>query len=194
MKIFKTKDYPYFLTDENIEALINMKNLFPPLKEWLEIKKILSAEEQDFIRRKEKVKKRKKIREKFLNSLTEDEIKLLNKKIIRPEDFPIEMNMINTEILTNMFTANILEQWRNICDLLTYEQKKIIWDRDSERQEEKSKQRWDELTKEELELEKRKREISLQEDPKIFKGNILQQELDSIELEIQEREKNMRSN
>ena len=194
MKIFKTKDYPYFLTDENIEALINMKNLFPPLKEWLEIKKILSAEEQDFIRRKEKVKKEKKIREKFLNSLTEDEIKLLNKKIIRPEDFPIEMNMINTEILTNMFTANILEQWRNICDLLTYEQKKIIWDRDSERQEEKSKQRWDELTKEELELEKRKREISLQEDPKIFKGNILQQELDSIELEIQEREKNMRSN
>jgi hypothetical protein len=53
----------------------------------------------------------------------------------------------------------------------------------------KEKQRWESLTHEEQEEEKRSIERSLKEGPEVYRGNILQQEWDSIDLARIEKEK-----
>ena len=61
--------------------------------------------------------------------------------------------------------------------------------KNSQIQKIEEKQRWDSLSKEEQEEEKRKIESSLNEGPEVFRGNILQQEWDSIDLARIEKEK-----
>lgn len=113
------------------------------------------------------------------------------KKIIKPEDFPIEMNDENLNILARMsLTIPPLIEYNIILPYLNFDEKILIYERASEIQKEEEKQRWDSLTKEEQEEEKRKIEESLKEGPNVFRGNILQQEWDSIRLaEIEEEKK-----
>jgi hypothetical protein len=112
------------------------------------------------------------------------------KKIIRPEDFPIEMNIENIEILARMMIAfPPLQEWRDISDLLDYDERNIIRNRIKKIKEIEEKQRWKSLTHEEQEEEKRSIERSLKEGPEVFRGNILQQEWDSIDLARIEKEK-----
>ena len=111
------------------------------------------------------------------------------KKIIRPEDFPIEMNRENIEILARMMIAfPPLQEWRDISDLLDYDERNIIRNRIKKIKEIEEKQRWESLTHEEQDEEKRSIERSLKEGPEVFRGNILQQEWDSIDLERIEKE------
>lgn len=112
-------------------------------------------------------------------------------KIIKPEDFPIELNAENIDILANMALEDIIsDEWREITfDILTDEQNTLVNNRISEIQRERSKQRWNSLTPEEQAEENRKMEKSLREGPEVFKGNILQQEWDSIRLSEIEKEK-----
>lgn len=106
------------------------------------------------------------------------------KTIINPEDFPISMTSDNIEILAEMMMAiPPSEEWRKISDLISYEERNLIRERVKEIQEAKEKKRWESLTLEEQENEERKIESSIDEDAKKFRGNILQQEWDSIELE-----------
>lgn len=120
------------------------------------------------------------------------------KKIIKPEDFPIEINRENIEILAMMklnypppikypppVEYNILLQ----LDLLSFDDQIKISEKIREIQKKEEKKRWDSLTKEEQEEEKRKIEASLNEGPEAFRGNILQQEWDSIDLARIEKEK-----
>lgn len=110
-------------------------------------------------------------------------------KIVRPEDFPIMMTSENIEILAEMMTAMPpSEEWRKISDIISYEERNLIRERVKEIQIAKEKKRWESLTLEEQENEKRNIEDSIDED-KEFRGNILQQELDSIDLERIEKEK-----
>jgi|GEM_PF-3744845 len=106
------------------------------------------------------------------------------KTIINPEDYPIRMTSDNIEILAEMMMAiPPLEEWKKISDIISYEERNLIRERVKEIQEVKEKKRWKSLTLEEQENEKRKIESSIDEDTKKFRGNILQQERDSIELE-----------
>lgn len=111
-------------------------------------------------------------------------------KIIKLEDFPIEMTNENIDALAKMMEAfPPLGEWSKIAELITYEEKRLIWDRASEIQKEKEEERWNSLSKEEQEEERRKIEKSLQEGSEVFKGNILQQEWDSIRLSEIEKER-----
>jgi hypothetical protein len=100
------------------------------------------------------------------------------KKIIKVDDFPILLNDENIDILANMMMAfPPLQEWRDISDLLDYDERNIIRNRIKKIKEIEEKQRWESLTHEEQEEEKRKTESSLNEGPEVFRGNILQQEL-----------------
>jgi hypothetical protein len=112
------------------------------------------------------------------------------KKIIKVQDFPIVMNKENVDILAEMMMAfPPLQEWRDISNLLDYDDRNLIRNRIREIKEIEEKRRWDSLTKEEQEEEKRKIEASLKEGPNVFRGNILQQEWDSIDLARIEKEK-----
>ena len=120
------------------------------------------------------------------------------KKIIKPEDFPIEMNNENIEILAMMklnYPPPIKYpppvEYNNLLqlDLLSFDDQIKISEKILEIQKIEEKQRWDSLSKEEQEEEKRKIESSLNEGPEVFRGNILQQEWDSIDLARIEKEK-----
>jgi len=189
MKVFKATDYPIFLTDENIEDLIAMKNSSLYHQSWESIKDSLSKEDVDFIERKEKQLERRKLREQYLSSLSVEEKRALTKEIIRPEDFPIEMTVQNVEILANMMShIPRSKEWRDITTLITDEQKDLIQET-IEIKEEKKRKRWESLSPEEQAEEKRKIEASLKEGPGVYRGNILQQEWDSIELAKIEQQK-----
>lgn len=109
-------------------------------------------------------------------------------KTIKFEDFPIIMTSENIEILAEMMTAMPpSEEWRKISDIISYEERNLIRERVKEIQAVKEKKRWESLTFEEQENEKRKIEDSIEEDRK-FRGNILQQEWDSIDFEKNEKE------
>lgn len=118
------------------------------------------------------------------------------KKIIKAEDLPKELTEEIIEILVEMAmefpkktfdwieVSDILEergQLDIILDIVDVENKKI--------RTEKEHQRWNSLSPEEQAEEKRKLEKSLQEGPEVFRGNILQQEWDSIHLSEIEKEK-----
>lgn len=105
-------------------------------------------------------------------------------KIIKFEDFPISMTSDNIEILAKMMMAMPpSEEWKKISDIISYEERNLIRERIKKIQEVKEKKRWESLTLEEQENEKRKIQNSIDEDTTKFRGNILQQERDSIELE-----------
>jgi hypothetical protein len=112
------------------------------------------------------------------------------KKIIKPEDFPIEMNEENIDILAYMLSHfPPLKAWDDIDHLITYEQRNIIRDRIKEIKAIKEKKRWDALSLKEQAKEKRREKEHFDEDPKEFRGNLLQQERDSMALEEIERKK-----
>ncbi|OIV42056.1 hypothetical protein [Flavobacterium johnsoniae] len=116
--------------------------------------------------------------------------------IIKPEDFPIEMNEENIEILARMklnypppikFPPST--EWRAVLPLLSESDKILISNKINQIQKEIDKQRWESLTHEEQEEEKHSIEKSLKEGPEVYRGNILQQEWDSIDIEKKEKEK-----
>ena len=110
-------------------------------------------------------------------------------KIIKLEDIPIEMTFENIDILAKMMSAfPPIQEWRDISSLITDENWILISCRVSEINEEKRKQRWESLTIEEQEKEKQSIERSLDEESSVYRGNILQQEWDSMNLERIERE------
>jgi hypothetical protein len=112
------------------------------------------------------------------------------KRIIKPKDFPIKMNEKNIDVLAQMsliFPPSI--DFNMILPLLTFDEKINIYNRASKIKEEEEKQRCESLTLEEQEEETRKIEDSLKEGPNVFRGNILQQEWDSIDLARIEKEK-----
>jgi hypothetical protein len=190
MKIFKPTDYPIFLTDDHIADLIAMKNTPQYQQNWESIKASLSKEDVDFIERKEKQLERKRSREQYLASLSDEEKAALAKEFIRPRDFPIEMNTRNVEILANMMSHfPPLQEWRDISELITYEQRNLIRERIKERKDLREQQRWNALSPEEQAKEKKEEEESLKEGPGVYRGNILQQEWDSMALEEIERKK-----
>lgn len=98
-------------------------------------------------------------------------------KIIKPTDFPIEMNTENINILANMaLVLPVLPEWRKISlEILTDEQRVLVSNKVSELNDEKRQQRLNSLIVEELEENDQK--------DSTFRGNLLQQELDSIYLE-----------
>ena len=102
------------------------------------------------------------------------------KKVIKPEDFPIEMNEENLNTLAEMSTQKIIsDEWREIVfNILSDEEIILVNNKVSEIQRQNEKQRWESLTHEEQEEEKRSIERSLKEGPEVFRGNILQQEWD----------------
>lgn len=116
----------------------------------------------------------------------------MERRIIKPEDFPIEMNKENIEILARMklnYPPPIkypppIEYLKLLqLDFLSFDDQIKISQKVKELVAEEEKKRWDSLSKEKQEEEKRKIEASLNEGPEVFRGNILQQEWDSIELE-----------
>jgi hypothetical protein len=113
------------------------------------------------------------------------------KKVIKPEDFPIEMNEENLNTLAEMSTQKIIsDEWREIVfNILSDEEIILVNNKVSEIQRQNEKQRWESLTHEEQEEEKRSIERSLKEGPEVFRGNILQQEWDSIDIARIEKEK-----
>jgi hypothetical protein len=112
------------------------------------------------------------------------------KKIIRAEDFPIEMSEENIDILARMALEEIIpDEWREISNILSDDQRVLINNRISQIQKEKERLRWESLTAEEQAEEKQKIENSLKEGSHVFRGNILQQEWDSMELERMRKEK-----
>ncbi|SMC39175.1 hypothetical protein [Cellulophaga tyrosinoxydans] len=112
-------------------------------------------------------------------------------KIIKPEEFPIEMTLENINILANMAMQNIIsDEWREITlNLLTDKQNILINNRICEIQEEQEKIRWNSLTLEEQEDEKRKLKKSYN-DTTSFRGNILEQERHSIDIENKRKKNN----
>jgi hypothetical protein len=74
-------------------------------------------------------------------------------KIIYPTDFPIEMNTENLNILANMaLMVPVLPEWKkNSLEILTDEQRVLVSNKISELNYEKTKQRLNSLTIEELE-------------------------------------------
>jgi hypothetical protein len=113
------------------------------------------------------------------------------KKMIKPEDFPIEMNEENLNALAEMSTQKIIsDEWREIVfNILSDEEITLVNNKVCEIQKQKEKQRWESLTHEEQEEEKRSIERSLKEGLEVYRGNILQQEWDSIDLAKIEKEK-----
>lgn len=120
------------------------------------------------------------------------------KNIIKPEDFPIEMNKKNIDILAKMqlnYPPPVkypppIEYLKLLhMDLLSFDDQIKIDERVKEIKKEEEKQRWESLTLEEQEEETRKIEASLKEGSEIYRGNILQQEWDSIDLARIEKEK-----
>ena len=113
------------------------------------------------------------------------------KKVIKPEDFPIEMNEENLNTLAEMSTQKIIsDEWREIVfNILSDEEIILVNNKVSEIQRQNEKQRRESLTHEEQEEEKRSIERSLKEGPEVFRGNILQQEWDSIDIARIEKEK-----
>lgn len=113
------------------------------------------------------------------------------KKVIKPEDFPIEMNEENLNTLAEMSTQKIIsDEWREIVfNILSDEEIILVNNKVSEIQRQNEKQRWESLTHEEQEEEKRSIEKSLKEGQEVFRGNILQQEWDSIDIARIEKEK-----
>ena len=113
------------------------------------------------------------------------------KKVIKPEDFPIEMNEENLNTLAEMSTQKIIsDEWREIVfNILSDEEIILVNNKVSEIQRQNEKQRRESLTHEEQEEEKRSIERSLKEGPEVFRGNILQQEWDSINIARIEKEK-----
>ncbi len=118
------------------------------------------------------------------------------KKKIKPEDFPIEINKENIDILARMklnypppvkFPPPM--EWRIIISFLSENDKTLVSNRVREIQIELEKQRWDSLSKEEQEEEKSSIEKNLKEESQVYRGNILQQEWDSINLARIEEEK-----
>ena len=111
-------------------------------------------------------------------------------KIIKPEDFPIKMTFENINIMAYMsLILPPLLDFSMILPLLTYDEKIYIYNRASEIKEEKERKRRQSLTPEEQEEEKQSRARSLNEGPTVYRGNILQQEWDSMNLERIEKEK-----
>ena len=110
-------------------------------------------------------------------------------KIIKPEDFPIEMTDENITILAEMSLKEVIsEEWREITfNKLTDEQNILVNNRICSIQDEKEKKRWNSLTIEEQVFEKKQIEESI-EDTKSFKGNILEQERHSIDLAREKKE------
>ncbi|ADV48435.1 hypothetical protein Celal_1114 [Cellulophaga algicola DSM 14237] len=94
-------------------------------------------------------------------------------KIIKPEDFPIEMSSENIDILASMALEDVIsEEWREITfNILTDEQNTLINNRISEIQREDSKQRWSSLSPKEQAEEKQKIEESMK-DQSTFIGNM----------------------
>lgn len=112
-------------------------------------------------------------------------------EMIKIEDFPIKMTSNNIEILAKMMmTMPPLEEWKKISDVISYEERNLIRERVKQIQTEEDKRRWESLTIEQQEEEARKFQKSFEEDSKSFRGNILQQQRDSIELERKEKDDN----
>ncbi len=120
------------------------------------------------------------------------------KTIIRPEDFPFEMNEQNIDILARMqlnFPPPVkfpppIEYLKLLhMNLLSFEDQIKIDQKVKEIKEEIEIKRWEALTEKEKEQEKRSKERSLREGPEVFRGNILQQEWDSIDLARIEKKK-----
>ena len=125
------------------------------------------------------------------------------KRIIRPKEFPIEMNQENIEILAMMqlnFPPPIkypppVEYLKLLhLDLLSHDDQIKINGKVDKIKEEEKKLRWESLTKEEQEEEKGKIKKSLQEGPNVYRGNLLQQEWDSMNLEKIVRENRGKEN
>jgi hypothetical protein len=109
------------------------------------------------------------------------------KRIIKPEDFPIEMNEENIEILARMklnFPPPITYppplEWRMIVHLLSEDEKVMVSNKVREIRLQLEKEEWASRSPEEQAEEKRKTEESLKEGPGVYRGNILQQEWDSM--------------
>jgi uncharacterized protein YciW len=106
-------------------------------------------------------------------------------KTINPADFPIEMNTENINILANMaLIMPVLPEWRKILlEILTDDERVLVSKKVSELNYEKRKQRLNSLSIEELEKEQKSIEGSDQNKSTYLNSNLLQQELDSINLE-----------
>lgn len=118
------------------------------------------------------------------------------KKIIKPEDFPLEINEENIRILAEMklnypppikFPPPL--EYRQIIHFLSENDKILISNKIKEIQDEQEKIRWNSLTPEEQEDEKRKLEESYN-DTTSFRGNILEQERHSIYIEKKRKNNN----
>ncbi len=118
------------------------------------------------------------------------------KKVIKAEDLPEELTEEIIEILVGMameFPKKTFD-WIEVSDILEErDQLDIILDivdvKNKKIQEEKEQERWNSLTPDEQAEEKRKIEKSLRTGPEVFRGNILQQEWDSMHLAEIEKEK-----
>ncbi|SHL86686.1 hypothetical protein [Flavobacterium saccharophilum] len=105
-------------------------------------------------------------------------------KTINPADFPIEMNTENINILANMaLVIPVLPEWRKISlEILTDDERLLVSKKVSELNYEKRKQRLNSLSIEEL--EKEQKSIEEKDQNQFYRNsNLLQQELDSINLE-----------
>ena len=105
-------------------------------------------------------------------------------KTINPADFPIEMNTENINILANMeLVIPVLPEWRKISsEILTDDERLLVSKKVSELNYEKRKQRLNSLSIEEL--EKEQKSIEERDQNQFYRNsNLLQQELDSINLE-----------
>tara|TARA_R110000868_G_scaffold231066_1_gene484397 strand:+ start:1061 stop:1402 length:342 start_codon:yes stop_codon:yes gene_type:complete len=110
-------------------------------------------------------------------------------KIIKPEDFPVEFTEKNIEILAKMLMAiPPIQKWKEISDLINNSERNIIRAKVKEIKDNEELIRWNSLTLEEQEDEKRKLEES-NNDTTSFRGNIFEQERHSIDIE-NERKKN----
>lgn len=113
------------------------------------------------------------------------------KKIIRPEDFPVEMSEENINILAEMklmFPDSLC--YRDVLPYLDFKDKILISNKVRDIKNIREQGRWNSLSKEEQEEEHRKIDESLNATSNVFRGNILQQELDSINLaKIEEKKK-----
>jgi hypothetical protein len=111
------------------------------------------------------------------------------KKIIKPEDFPVEMNEENLEILAKMSLIRPPSlDYNRLLPLLSHGEKILLYNKARQIRIAAEEQRWNALSPEEQAEEKRKAE-DVDDDPKAFRGNLLQQELDSMALEEMERKK-----
>ncbi len=116
------------------------------------------------------------------------------KKIIKPEDFPIELTEHNVEILARMLISiPPIPEWREISDLISNDVRNIIRNKVKEIKENEENDRRNSLTPEEQEVEKGKLEKSYK-DTTSFRGNILEQERHSMDLEQKRKEEQKAKN